>query len=277
MERTVTIEERDSIDKEKYTVLGTGFFINNEGHILTCYHVVRNKTKVWINLGGTQKHLQAKVIGDDYKYDLALLKAEFEDPIPTKIPHITIPYEEFPARGTEYISFGASHGRRDTLIKGYVANIVNKGIADDRPEEYYLQLSEPVLSGSSGGPVIDLSGKLIGMNRFTYSLGGKGTFGPGFAIPTDILYNFVKNQKEVVSVKTKAMRGIIEIPFTTMYLVKKLNLPDMAGVIVSYPEKDSAAEKAGIKRYDYITHLNGKQIHGFFEFFEDMKKIDKKE
>lgn len=274
--KTVTIEI-SSNSKDDFHPIGSGFFINDEGYVLTCQHVVSGKKNIHVIIAESSAHYPAEIFHEDAKKDLALLKVDFGEKKPARVPHFQIPREAYPDTGTTYISFGAPHGLRDTVSSGFVSHPVRNKVADDRPNESYLQLSEPIVQGNSGGVVLDLSGRVIGMNRFTYSLLERGTFGPGFAIPSNVIYDFIRGQEKITSIKNKVQRGIVEIPFNTLYLAKKLDLPNLNGVIVSYPDDESPSKKSGILRYDYIVKVDGKTFNGYEEFYELMEKNKEKE
>lgn len=169
-----------------------------------------------------------------------------------------------------FVAIGAPQSFDGTMITGFITYTLRKGADDARSDNVYVQLSTTLLPGSSGGPVIDLDGNLIGMLRFTITPYGKGKEGNGFAIPVSDLYNFSNNYKQFKERKVITQRGIVEIPEVTMYLVKKLNLPSMKGTLVSYVEKDSPAEKAGIQRYDFIRKVNDRTINNYDDFYEAM-------
>ncbi len=269
--KTVTIQLQKGIS-DKYQSIGSGFFINEEGYLLTCYHVVYGKNKLLISPYGSTKKYKAVVANEDKANDLALLKIDFEENIRERFSFVQVPQERVLNYGHMYVAFGAPNGLKDSITTGIISHPLRNEVDESFPLNSYIQLSETVYPGSSGGLVLDLTGKLIGMMRFTYSSLESGASGPGFAIPFNVIYDFLQKQKDLVLLKNKALRGIVEIPFTTTYLAKKLNLPHLAGMIVSYVEENSPAAKSGLRRYDFITHVEGEQVGNFDQFIEIMDK-----
>lgn len=245
---------------EKYKAVGSGFFINDEGYIITCRHVVEGRGNLYAVQGLTGKTWPIKVYNEDKNFDLALCRADFSGIKPRDLEFIPVPPESSPKPGSIYVALGAPHGLADTITNGIVSYTLRLRVDPSMPNRGYVQLSESVFPGSSGGPVLDLTGSLIGMTRFTLTPYGPGSAGPGFAIPANHLYTFSQNQSDIKGIREKSLRGIIEIPFATPFLMRKLNLPHMSGVIVSYVLDGSPAHKAGIRRYDFITHVENMPV-----------------
>ena len=258
MPATVTIVTPEGANK--YAPVGAGFFINDEGYILTCRHVVTGRKTCSVMQGGTGRVWTAAVFHEDAGYDLALLKTDFDGKRPEKLPCIPLSADAQARTGSLYVAIGAPGGMKETMLPGFVARDLRLNADPAMPGRSYMQLSGPVLPGSSGGPVLDMSGSVIGMMRFTLRAGGPAAAGFGFAIPAGALYRFALNQKDIRGIKERAQRGIDEIPFTTPYLAGKLGLPDTYGALVSSVKPGSPADRAGVMRYDFIIRVNGKQV-----------------
>ncbi|TGK32750.1 PDZ domain-containing protein [Leptospira gomenensis] len=249
------------------TAIGSGFYIDAEGHVLTCHHVIRGGSEFLIQPARSGKLIRAKLIKEDPEFDLALLESVNEE---GQTPFIPVPKMNVPREGTVYLSFGAAYGLPDSLSSGIVSFPQRSKVDPARPEKGFVQLSLPIYPGMSGGAVVDLQGNLIGVQRFTYNSGANFPIGPGFAIPAGHVSNFLESSVQLRENKIKVQRGIVEIPFVTPYLIEKLKLPHPLGMIVSYVQKDSIAEKAGIQRYDFITHVSGKKINTSSEFYREI-------
>ena len=258
MPATVTIVTAEGAGR--HTPVGAGFFINDEGYILTCRHVVAGRRTCSVMQGKTGRVWTAAVFHEDAAYDLALLKTDFGGKKPEALPFIPLSADARARTGSLYVAIGAPGGMKETMLSGFVARDLRLNADPAMPGRSYVQLSGPVLPGSSGGPVLDMSGSIIGMMRFTLSAGGPAAAGIGFAIPASNLYRFALEQKDLKGMKERAQRGIDEIPFTTPYLAGKLGLPDTYGALVSSVMPASPAEKAGIMRYDFIIRVEGKQV-----------------
>lgn len=255
---------------EGSSAIGSGFFVDGEGHILTCQHVIRGASEFIVQPAKSGKRLKAKVIKEDADFDLALLESEMDE---NKNAFIPVPKLNVPKEGTMYLSFGSAYGLPDSVSFGIVSFSQRAKVDPFHPEKGFVQLSLPIYPGMSGGAVIDIQGNLIGVQRFTYNTSGNSPVGPGFAIPVGHVSNFLESSAQLRENKVRAQRGIVEIPFVTPHLVEKLKLPYPLGVIVSYVQKDSPAEKSGIQRYDFITHVNSKKVNSSSEFYREIGSV----
>jgi S1-C subfamily serine protease len=258
MPATVTIVTDGGAGKR--SPIGTGFFINREGYILTCRHVVAGRRSCAVMQGKTGKVLTAAVFNEDAGHDIALLKADFGDKKPVDLPFIPLTPDAQAKTGSLYMAIGAPGGMKETMLAGIVSRNLRLNADPAMPGRAYVQLGGQVAPGSSGGPVLDMSGSVIGMMRFTLNTGGALDSGTGFAIPANDLYRFALNQKDIRGMKEHDLRGIEEIPFTTPYLAGKLGLPDPYGALVSSVGPGSPADRAGIMRYDFIISVEQKQV-----------------
>lgn len=249
------------------TAIGSGFYIDSEGHVLTCHHVIRGGSEFLIQPARSGKLIRAKLIKEDPESDLALLESANEE---GQTPFIPVPKMNVPKEGTVYLSFGAAYGLPDSVSSGIVSFPQRSKVDPAHPEKGFVQLSLPIYPGMSGGAIVDLQGNLIGVQRFTYNTGGNFPIGPGFAIPAGHVSNFLESSVQLRENKIRVQRGIVEIPFVTPHLIEKLKLPYPLGMIVSYVQKDSIAETAGIQRYDFITHVRGKKVNTSPEFYREI-------
>ncbi len=271
---TVTFYVEEQGEKKP---IGSGFFITPEGHILSCQHVILSREKLFIRVGDFDSFFPAKLLNENKDLDLALLQvlpnAEGKKP---EFGHFTISPTIFPNTGSYYITISSPFGLQASMDSGIIARHMRINVDKYRPQAGFLQLSKPAYQGSSGGVVMNLEGEMIGIIRF--SLGYPGGGGEnnliGFAIPVNNVYNFSSDQKDLVTVKKKVSRGIVEIPLMTPFLIKKLNLPTPIGVIISYVEEGSPSEKAGLKRYDFITQINEEPITDAVGFSNVMRKLE---
>ncbi len=251
--------------------IGTGFFINDSGFLLTAAHVVAGRDRVLLYQGGTGVRWVAKVYNVDKKNDMALLKADFGKNPPKKQVFIPMPLSREVKTGSLFMAMGAPYGLTDSYWTGTIAHARRVAADKSRPYLTHVQLSSPVYPGSSGGPVLDLQGELIGMLRFTLTPYGRGTQGPGFALPYKLLREFSRNQKPIKEERLKALRGIVLIPITTPFLLKKVRLPDLRGALISTVRENTPAARAGLKRYDFIRTVDGKRVNSAPDFTKAMR------
>lgn len=161
--------------KQKQTGLGSGIILNTQGYILTNEHVVRSMDKLTVRLK-TGKTFTAELIGSDPVIDLALLKIKPEGEI---VP-IELGDSSAVKVGDWAIAIGAPLGYEQSLTAGIVSAVGRTGI--DNSGVHYLQTDASINQGNSGGPLLDINGRVIGINRMIASQSG-GSVGIGFAIP----------------------------------------------------------------------------------------------
>ena len=233
---------------EKRSGEGSGFFISPDGYILTNNHVVQDAIKVKVyNIDKTE--FTAKIIGTDPKTDLALLKINVKN-----VPYIELGDSSAEEVGEWVLAIGNPFGQDLTVTSGIIsAKGRQLGLAQ---YEDFLQTDAAINMGNSGGPLINMKGEAIGINSTILSP-SSGNIGIGFAIPSNMAKKVVADLKS----KGKVVRGWFGITIQDISEgeSKDLDLP-MAGALVARVEDNSPAQKAGLKRYDLITAINGKAI-----------------
>ena len=233
---------------EKIPGVGSGFFISNDGYIITNNHVVENAIKVRIKTIN-QKEYAARIIGTDPRTDLALLKIDAKN-----VPFIGLGDSNKVEVGEWVLAIGNPLDQDLTVTAGIIsAKGRQLGVAD---YEDFLQTDAAINAGNSGGPLIDMEGKVIGINSIIFSPSG-GNIGIGFAIPSSIAEKVVRDLKS----RGRVVRGYlgIDIQALSESEAKDFELP-VAGILVLKVEEDSPAEKAGLKKYDHIIAVNGKNV-----------------
>jgi S1-C subfamily serine protease len=274
------------------TATGSGFVIDEEGHILTNNHVIEGASKVEVKLGESEKEYEAEVVGADPGTDIALLKVE----APSKELHpLTLGHSAEVEVGDPVVAIGNPFGLDRTVTSGIVSALQRQIQAPNGFSiNHVIQTDAAINPGNSGGPLIDAGGAVIGINsQIATGGGGDGNVGIGFAIPIDTI------RAEISQLETK---GEVEHAFLgisggtiTPELAKALNLPVEHGVIVQQVVKKGPADKAGLEAGttsatingqevrlggDIITEANGKPVKGMEELVEviqDSKPGDKLE
>jgi serine protease Do len=227
---------------------GSGFFISADGYAVTNNHVVDHAKTVQV-VTDDGKILTAKVIGTDPKTDLALIKVDGND-----FPSVKFA-EHNPRIGDWVIAVGNPFGLGGTVTAGVVSargRDIGSGPYDD-----YLQIDAPVNKGNSGGPSFDVNGDVIGVNTAIFSPSG-GSVGIGFDIPADTVKSVVAQLKDSGHV-TRGWMGV-QIQAVTADIADSLGLKKAEGALVSEPQNDSPAAKAGILAGDVITTLDGAAV-----------------
>lgn len=268
---------------------GSGAIIDTRGYILTNRHVVAKAYKVYVTLAdGSQ--FEGNVIGVDPENDLAVVKIE---PLKnTKL--VTIPMGDSYNLlvGQKVLAIGNPFGYERTLTIGVISGL-GRPVQPTSESSYIvkdmIQTDASINPGNSGGPLIDSSGKMIGINTMIYSPTG-GSIGIGFAVPVDTAKRVVPDLIKYGRVK----RGWIDIEPIQLFpeLVRYGSLPVKKGILVSRVQPNSFAEKAGIQggketvRYgrstfflggDIIIETDGMNIDSIADFYsalEDNKPGD---
>lgn len=230
---------------------GTGFFISEDGYILTNNHIVENAIKVTVTTLQEQEY-QAKIIGTDPETDLALLKVE-----ENKHPYAVLGDSEALKVGEWVLAVGNPLGLSHTVTSGIVSAKGRFRLTQDLEYQDFIQTDAAINRGNSGGPLINIDGKVIGINSIIYSPSG-GNIGIGFAISSKLAKSVVNQLKE----KGRVVRGYLGVSVyeITEDHVKLLDLKNKKGAMVAEVTPGSPAEEAGLKRYDVITAINGAAI-----------------
>src|SRR5208283_2189254 len=214
---------------------GSGFFITSDGYAVTNNHVVQNADNVQVATDDGKTH-SAKVIGTDPRTDLALIKVDGKD-----FPYVKLA-DGAPRVGDWVLAVGNPFGLGGTVTAGIVSargRDIGAGPYDD-----FIQIDAPVNKGNSGGPTFDVEGNVIGVNTAIFSPSG-GSVGIAFAIPSDTVKSVVAQLREKGSV-TRGWIGV-QIQPVTPDLADSLGLKKAAGALISEPQPNSPAAKAGIE------------------------------
>jgi serine protease Do len=238
--------------KRELRGIGTGMIINENGYILTNYHVVAGATQIQVSLSNTNQY-QAKVIGTDPKTDLAIIKVNAKE----KLPFVTFGDSDKVEVGEWVIAIGQPRGLLESVTQGIISAKHRQGITDPSTYQDFLQTDAAINPGNSGGPLINLDGLVIGVNSIIASQSG-GFEGIGFAIPSNIAIHVSKALMET----GKVLRGWLGITLQdiTFEKMKALKLSSNKGALVMEVVKGGPADKAGFKAGDVIVSFEGKDI-----------------
>ena len=237
--------------------LGSGVIVSPDGYILTNNHVVGHADEIHVTLLD-KREFTAKVVGKDPKTDLALIKIDTKQPLPSA----TLGDSEQTEVGDWVVAIGSPFGFNLTVTSGIVSA---KGRALGGNYDNFIQTDASINPGNSGGPLFNTDGQVIGINTAIYSSTGSNA-GIGFAIPIDIAKSVMEQLKD----RGRVVRGWIgvEIQEVTPALAKSFGLGAPTGALVAGVLKDGPAGKAGIQRGDIITRFNGETVHDEHELPE---------
>ena len=242
-------EKSDTPRRRATSSQGSGFFISPDGYVVTTNHLVEGAQKIEITTD-QEKTYPARLIGNDAKTDLALLKVDEGGDFPsvqlaTNAPRI----------GQWVIAVGNPFGLGGTVTAGIVsarARDIKLGTFND-----FLQIDAPVNQGNSGGPTFDLQGRVIGVNSAIFSPTG-GSVGIGFAIPAETVNDVVSKLKERGTV-VRGWMGV-QIQPLTPDIAEGFDIKETKGAVVVEPQPGGPAAQAGVSSGDVITAVEGQGI-----------------
>lgn len=244
--------------EQKLSGLGSGVIISSDGYILTNNHVVEGADELKVALSD-DRELTAKLIGTDPKTDVAVIKIDAE-----KLPFLTIADSDRLRVGDIVFAIGNPLGIGQTVTMGIISATGRKNVnllTDREPDAYedFLQTDAAINQGNSGGALVDAKGRLVGINSGIATT-NRGNIGIGFAIPVNLARSVMTSLIETGTV----VRGYLGVSSETVTadVAESLGLPkETRGVFVTdVNPKDGPAAKAGLKREDVITAVNGKAV-----------------
>ncbi|MYN13715.1 Do family serine endopeptidase [Pusillimonas sp. TS35] len=227
--------------------VGSGFIISKDGYIITNNHVVTKSNGIFVTLTNGKEY-PAKIIGTDQRTDIALIKIDAKD-----LPALQIGDSKSLKKGQWVLAIGSPFGLDSTVTSGIVSAI-NRDTGDYLP---FIQTDVAVNPGNSGGPLIDLAGRVVGVNSQIISQSG-GFMGISLAIPIDEAMQVVEQLKA----HGKVTRGRIGVQIGPVSddVGKAIGLPESKGAMVSNVEPGGPAAKAGIRAGDVILKFDGSAI-----------------
>jgi len=253
--------DRGFKQRSKRSSLGSGVIIDgNRGIIITNSHVIANTGIIKVVLKD-EREFTAKIIGADPASDLAVLRIETNQPLPS----LKMSSPDDLMIGETVIAIGNPFGFSNTVTTG-VISAVNRSIrTKDRIYHDFIQIDASINPGNSGGPLLNINGDLIGINTAIYAKAQ----GIGFAIP-------VAKARKIVSDLIKHGEVIqpwigVTVQNLEKKLVRYLNFPGKTGVLVKAVEKNSPAKKAGIRNGDIIISINNIDVQSFENYHTAMR------
>lgn len=240
---------------------GSGIIISPDGYILTCNHVIENASSIQVTLYDNRS-FRASVVGKDPSTDLALLKINAEG-----LPMLEFGDSDGLRVGEWVLAVGNPFNLTSTVTAGIVsAKGRTLGLLREKFRvESFIQTDAAVNPGNSGGALVDIHGKLVGINSAIASM--TGTFaGYSFAIPANIARKVAEDLRSYGKVQ-RAFLGV-QIEPLTADLQKETGSPVSQGAYVRDVYGGSAAEEAGLKAGDIIVEVEGKPIRSAAELTE---------
>lgn len=239
--------------EEVQVAQASGFLVSKDGYILTNNHVVKERQEITVLLNDGRE-FAGKVIGEDQNTDLAIVKIEGD-----AFPFLALGDSDKLEVGQWVIAIGNPLGLQATLTVG-VVSAKGRNNLDLAKIEDFIQTDAAINMGNSGGPLLDMEGKVIGINT-AIATQTKGYMGIGFAIPS----NMAKVVMEQLIQNGSVERGFLGVILQKVDqdLAQAFDLKKAEGALIADVQKGSAAEKAGLKQGDIILKYNGRSIENY--------------
>ncbi len=231
--------------------LGSGFFISEDGLIVTNHHVIDRATRIQIVMHDGRE-LEAELVGSDRQTDLAVLRVKQQG----KYPFVQFGNSKRVRKGDWVIALGNPFGLGGSATAG-ILSADGRELGAGSPYTDFLQIDAPINRGNSGGPTFDLYGNVIGVNSQILSPTG-GSVGIGFAIPAEL----AKEVTDTLIRDGRVSRGWlgVQIGDLTPEFAEALGIEDTKGALIADVTAGSPAEKAGLRRNDIILSVNGQKV-----------------
>jgi serine protease Do len=231
------------------TAQGSGFIISDKGYVLTNSHVVSDAEEISVELQDGRS-FTAEVVGTDPESDVGVIKIDGEN-----LPVLEMADSDEIEVGKWVLAIGNPLGLSHTVTAGIISAKGRSGLQLAAYEDF-IQTDAAINFGNSGGPLINLRGKAVGIN--TAIAGPGGNIGIGFAIPS----NMAKRISDQLIEDGEVVRGYLGVlpQDMTVQMAKALDLEGTKGVLIPQVTEGSAADKAGIEQGDVIVEVEGRPI-----------------
>lgn len=257
---------------------GSGFVWDTNGHIVTNFHVVQGGNTFVVTFHNDPKQYRAKIVGTAQEKDIAVLKLEER---PAKLQPIDVGVSKELMVGQYSFAIGSPFGLDYTLTTGVISALGRQidGIGGVKIHDM-IQTDAAINMGNSGGPLLDSSAKLIGMNTIIFSTSGSSA-GLGFAVPVDTIKNIVPQIIQHGKVIRPGL-GIAIVPDS----MKRRLIQTNKGLIISHIDTKGSAAEAGLKGMtqdqfgrvylgDVILSVDSKEVNNLDDIYQilDTKKV----
>lgn len=232
--------------------LGSGVIVSSDGVIVTNTHVVkaRGETEIRVALSD-QREFDARLLMQDDKTDIAVLKIESDE---TDFPYMQFEDSDAVEVGDLVLAIGNPFGIGQTVTSGIVSALSRSQMASDA---VFIQTDAAINPGNSGGALVDMSGRLVGINTAIFTRSG-GSDGIGFAIPSNLVRLYVDSAVKGRKIERPWIGARLED--MSREIASALDLSRISGAVVMRIYNGGPAAKAGLEPGDVITSVDGFQV-----------------
>jgi Do/DeqQ family serine protease len=232
--------------------LGSGVIVDGSGLVITNNHVIAEMNEVKVSLAD-KREFEAQIVLRDPRTDLAVLKIK----TPADIAPMPIGDSEHLEVGDVVLAIGNPFGVGQTVTQGIVSALARTQVGSS-DYQFFIQTDAAINPGNSGGALVDLQGRLVGVNTAIYSQSG-GSHGIGFAIPASMIRAVVDAAKTGGSLVRRPWLGA-RVQSVTPDIAESVGLDRPTGVLVASMQAKSPAEEAGLKRGDVVLSIDGQSV-----------------
>lgn len=270
---STTVQQGFFGDVEEGQGSGSGSVIDNQGRILTNYHVIEGAQRLSVSLGGNKKYT-ARVVGGDPDTDLAVIQIEAP---PDQLTVVPLGDSDRLVVGQKVLAIGNPFGLDRTLTTGVISGLQRPIRArNNRPIEGAVQTDASINPGNSGGPLLDSHGRMIGINSQILSPAG-GSVGVGFAIPVNIakrvvpqLIEFGRVRRPKLGIGTRDVNTLRNMPVSDGVLILQV-APGGAAAVAGLRETTQSMD-GGVELGDIIVAIDGDKVSNQDDLFRILDK-----
>ncbi len=234
--------------------LGSGVIVDASGIVVSNYHVVGGADEITIVLTD-RREFEGRVILADKEADLAIVELEGA----SDLPALELRDSDTLEVGELVLAIGNPFGVGQTVTSGIVSGLARTGAPGGRRQGYFIQTDAAINPGNSGGALVDMAGRLIGVNTSIISRSG-GSDGIGFAVPSNLVARVIAAAREGASALDRPWLGLRTQPVTGE-IAEALGMARPAGILVGQLHPESAFARAGIETGDILLAIDGGEVN----------------
>ncbi len=229
--------------------LGSGVIVGSRGIVVTNYHVIKGATEIKVAMADGREY-ESTILLKDEKSDLAILRIRSKE----RFPKVQLGNSEDLEVGDIVLAIGNPFGVGQTVTSGIISALARPSLGKG-DFGFFIQTDASINPGNSGGALVDMNGRLVGINTAIYSRSG-GSNGIGFAIPSNMLEVVLRS---AATGSKRVIRPWIGASFQSLTsdIAESLGLQKPRGALVAGVSRNSPADRAGLRAGDVILRING--------------------